>query len=107
MKIPDLRYRPQAHVFVCNNRRVPGAELPCCALANGEEVLRQLRAGIARGPMRGRVWATATSCLTFCSKGGATVVIYPSGQYLHEVKVEDIPSLLQALALTLPQAEEV
>lgn len=111
MKSPDARYRPQAHVFVCNNRRPPGAELPCCALANGEVVLEQLRAGIARSPLRGRVWVTASSCLTFCSKAGATVAIYPTGTFFHEVRVEDIPTLIktliEALAQPRPAAVEV
>lgn len=82
------------HVFVCENTRHSGS-FPSCGAQAGGAVLRELR-GVARKHRVSRdIWFTSTGCLGWCHEAGVTVVVYPEGDFYHQVKPEDCEPLLQ------------
>ena len=81
---------PEKHIFVCVNERQEG---DCCSKVNGQEIFLRIKKEIlSRG--LGHIWVTKTKCLGFCNPTGATVAIYPKQKLLTEVKLEDVPKIM-------------
>src|SRR5579859_7737995 len=85
---------PQAHVFVCANRRPDDSPLgPGCGAA-GEALFAELkRVALTRG-RAATVWITQTQCLGICPKNGATVALYKAGAVYAEAVASDAAAIL-------------
>jgi (2Fe-2S) ferredoxin len=86
---------PQAHLFVCANRRDAASPLgPGCG-DHGARVFAQMKAEVARLRAYGQLWVTQTACLGLCPKVGAAVAVYPRQRLLTEVMPEDADALVR------------
>jgi (2Fe-2S) ferredoxin len=90
-------------VTVCVNRREPagGIVMPSCGARGSEAIAEAIEAGIAARGLPAR-FATIR-CLGLCQKG-PNVRVAPSNSWFHEIKSEDVPALLDALAGQLAEA---
>jgi predicted metal-binding protein len=71
-----VKLLPEAHLFVCANRREADSPLgPGCA-ERGDALYEALKAEVARRGLVRPVWVTKTHCLGICPKHGATVAAY-------------------------------
>lgn len=91
----------QLHVFVCTNQKPEGRA--CCANLGGKEFREQLKKRISAHPeLKSVVRINSSGCLDKCSEGIACV-IYPKGQWLTQVKMDDLDELeLKILQLVKP-----
>lgn len=85
------------HVFICTNQKGEGK--PCCASLGGKEIREQLKNRIgAHRELKGKVRINASGCLDKCTEGVACV-IYPQGEWLSHVSVNDLDALEQKILL--------
>ena len=93
----DAEIAPEAHLFVCANRRPQDSPLgPGCGDA-GDALFDALKAEVAARREYGRVWITKTMCLGVCPKHGATVARYPEQRILSEALASDAPAIYASL----------
>jgi (2Fe-2S) ferredoxin len=91
-----IRTLPEAHLFVCANRRPPDDPLgPGCS-AFGDRLYDALKAEVARRGLIRSVWVTKTHCLGICPKHGATTALYPSRAMWGGAEADDATTLLDA-----------
>ena len=91
-----IRVLPQAHLFVCANRREADSPLgPGCA-DQGDAVYEALKAEVARRGLVRSVWVTKTHCLGICPKHGATTALYPHQAMWGGAEADDAGMLLDA-----------
>ena len=89
---------PEAHLFVCANRRPVGDPLgPGCG-AHGDQVYTTLKEIVQRERRTVSTWITKTACLGLCPKQGATVASYSpkhaNGRIFIDVTAADVDQLL-------------
>ncbi|MFN0206392.1 MAG: (2Fe-2S) ferredoxin domain-containing protein [Planctomycetota bacterium] len=90
-------YPPCAlHLFICSHKRDAREGMPCCADAGGEETYAEMKRAVAMNGLAGSVWVTKSGCLGFCNKDGATVAVYPGGEFYISVKPEECRALLES-----------
>ena len=94
---PLLHFRCRRHVLVCVNERQ--TDESCCSKVSGYEIFRALKDAVKAHGLASSVWVTRTGCLGFCNDVGATVVIYPEGEWLTHVTKDDIPGLIKRVLL--------
>ena len=82
------------HLFVCGNRRDPGHPRGCCADGGGEAVRDALKAELKRRGLGAEYRANQAGCLEQCEYGPA-LVLYPQGIWYGNVKVEDVPRIVE------------
>src|SRR5690242_13471536 len=82
------------HVFICTNRRPPDDPRGSCACRGSEEVRAAFKSELKRRGLKGAVRANAAGCLDACAHG-PTVVVYPDGVWYGNVKVEDVPEIVE------------
>ncbi|HYC77052.1 MAG TPA: (2Fe-2S) ferredoxin domain-containing protein [Planctomycetota bacterium] len=81
------------HVFVCVNRRPPGAPRGCCAERGAEEVRDRLKAAAKEARLPTKVRINAAGCLDFCEQG-VTVAVYPENVWYGGVTIADVPEIV-------------
>ncbi len=91
-----VRILPQAHLFVCANRRPPDSALGVGCADEGEELYVALKREVARRGSIASVWVTKTHCLGICPTHGATVALYPRQAMWGGAEPSDAPWLLDA-----------
>lgn len=91
MKEAELTYRKL--VLVCVNERTNGRE--CCKAKAAEELYTEMKRAFMEADPTIRV--VKTGCLGPCLTG-ASVVIMPDDVWLGEVRVQDVPGLVEQYA---------
>ncbi|MBI3033479.1 (2Fe-2S) ferredoxin domain-containing protein [Candidatus Woesearchaeota archaeon] len=95
-QIKNMNYK--VHVLVCVNKR-ENSPTPCCADVHGQEIYDQIKKFVKDQGLTGIVWVTRTRCLGFCNTQGTTVVFYPERVWLTEVKLNEVPKLIEYITL--------
>lgn len=93
----DSKY--DAHLFICTNTK-EGRE--CCA-AKGASQLRDALKTVSKDPTKGwvgRVRVNNSGCLGPCERG-INAVLYPQGQWFHNLKSTDAQVLIDAVDAAL------
>lgn len=91
MKEAGLRYRKL--ILVCVNERTNGRE--CCKARQSEELYEKMKQAFMEADPTVRV--VKTGCLGPCLTG-ASVVVMPDDVWLGDVRVEDVPGLVEKYA---------
>jgi (2Fe-2S) ferredoxin len=100
-----VRLLPQAHLFVCANRRAPDDPLgPGCS-AFGDALYDTLKAEVAQRGLVRTVWVTKTHCLGICPKHGATTAVYPHQRMWAGAEAEDAGALINAALEGKPRGQ--
>lgn len=90
-----MRYR--CHVFVCTNTRPEGGK-PSCGSRGGVELVAALQRAVSTTPsLIGDVAVTPSGCLGPCFDG-ANLVVYPAGEWLAGVTLDDVDDIVAYLA---------
>jgi len=100
------------YLFVCINRRPPGAPKGSCAARGAEAIHAALKVELAtRGLAKVEARACTSSCLDVCW-AGPTIAVEPDGFFYGRVKLSDVPEIAAALEkgerverLVLPPAD--
>jgi (2Fe-2S) ferredoxin len=82
----------ERHLFVCVNRRPPGAPKGCCAEKEADAVLDRLRQLAFEAGLKGRMRINAAGCLGHC-EDGLTLVVYPEAVWYGGVTPGDVDEL--------------
>jgi len=84
----------QHHVFICNNRREPGARI-CCGLQGADEArdhakqrIKQLRLAAP-----GKVRINQAGCMERCEQGPC-MVIYPQAIWYRYESIADVDEII-------------
>ncbi len=86
------------YLFVCVNRRPDGVAKGSCAARGAVAIHEALKAGAKeRGLAKTEVRPCTSSCLDICWAGPA-VAVEPDGYFYGRVTLEDVPTILNALA---------
>ncbi|NOX90224.1 MAG: (2Fe-2S) ferredoxin domain-containing protein [Calditrichaeota bacterium] len=85
---------PEKHIFVCENKRPPGAHRPSCGYKHSAEIRSLLRKKLSEKGLDKVYRVNKAGCLDKCEYG-ATVVIYPQGIWYGGVSVEDVDEILE------------
>lgn len=93
---PRVPHRKR-YLFVCTNRRDEGHPKGSCAASGGEELLKLLKAGLLKRGLSHEARACGSTCLDLCEIG-ATVMQEPEHVAYGNVKPEDVPDILEAIA---------
>lgn len=92
---------PEAHLFVCANRRDATDPLGAGCGERGETVFAALKEEVAKERAYARVWVTKTHCLGICPRTGCTVAVYgasaPVGPILRDVDEADARGLVRRM----------
>jgi len=89
---------PEAHLFVCANRREAGSPLGAGCSVEGEALYATLKTEVARRQLVRSVWVTKTHCLGVCPKEGATVALYPRQALWEGARAGDAKALVDQAA---------
>ena len=81
------------HILVCENQRAPGG-LPSCG-DRGESVYEWFHNRLSQRGLLTEVWLTRTGCLGWCHAAGATVAVYPDGDFYQRVTLADCAALFE------------
>lgn len=88
----------QCHLFVCTNQREAGHPRGCCAAGGGEAIRAALKDELKRRGLGAEFRANSAGCLEQCEYG-ATLVLYPQGIWYGNVRVEDVPRIVEATVI--------
>ncbi len=89
----------ERYLFVCINQRPAGTPKGSCATRGAVELHAALKAELAaRGLAAAKVRACTSSCQDVCW-AGPVVAVTPDDVFLGRVTPEDVPSIVDALAL--------
>ncbi len=86
------------YLFVCTNRRPDGNPKGSCAQSGSEELLVALKAAVVTSKLQAVSRPCGASCLDVCWEG-PVVAIMPDDVFLGRVTKEDIPAIVEALAM--------
>ena len=85
------------YLFVCQNVRPEGNPRPSCGRSGSYEVYQALKDELGRrGLAKTIARACTSSCLDMCDEG-PIVNVQPENIFYRNVKVQDVPALVQAL----------
>lgn len=84
----------ERHLFICTNRRPDGAPRPSCAARGSEAIRDAFKKELAARGLNHRIRANASGCLDGC-ECGPSVVVYPEGFWYGELKLEDVPEIVE------------
>lgn len=79
------------HVFICANQKEEGKA--CCGNTAGMELVERFREVLKERGLQGKVRAQRAGCLDMC-KHGPALVVYPSGTFYKEVKLDMIERIV-------------
>ena len=85
------------YLFVCINRRTPDDPKGSCAAKGSEEVVKELKAELAKIGAKRAVRACSSSCLDLC-ESGVSVVVEPDHVAYGGVTLADVPEIARAAA---------
>lgn len=86
------------YLFVCVNRRPPGAAQGSCAARGSEEIHAALKALLQERRLAKQVARACTcSCLDACANG-PTIAVEPDHYFYGRVTLADVPEIVDALA---------
>ena len=82
------------HIFICNNRREPGAR-PSCGLRGGDEARERAKSRIKKLGLNkpGKVRVNQAGCMERC-EGGPCMVIYPQAVWYTFTSPDDIDEII-------------
>lgn len=83
------------HIFVCGNQRPEGHPRGCCDPAGTAELQRAFKTQLALRGLKDTVRANKSGCLDQCEHG-PTVVVYPEGVWYGNVKLSDVPEIVES-----------
>jgi hypothetical protein len=83
---------PQARIFVCVNEKAP--EKAQCMKGEGEKCRAWLKEELVKRDLQSKIWVTRTKCQDYCEKNGTAVTFEPTHEQFSNVRVEDLPALL-------------
>jgi (2Fe-2S) ferredoxin len=83
-----------AHVFVCCNQREPGNSRGCCNPDGSARLREAFKAELKKRGLGAEVRANQSGCLDQCEYG-PTVVIYPQGIWYGNVRMSDVPRIVE------------
>jgi (2Fe-2S) ferredoxin len=89
-----VRLLPEAHLFVCANRRDASDPLGAGCSEHGDAVYDALKGEVARRGLVRTVWVTKTHCLGICPKHGATVALHPNQRMWAGAEAADAATLV-------------
>jgi (2Fe-2S) ferredoxin len=84
--------KPERHVLVCLNTRLPGNPKGSCGEKGSEELFDALKRMVKERGLAGRVIVSRTSCLKHCSRG-ITVAVYPDNVWYAGVTPADLAEI--------------
>jgi len=84
----------ERHLFICTNRRPDSAPKPSCAARGSEAIRDAFKKELAKRGLHHSIRANASGCLDGCECGPA-VVVYPEGFWYGELKLEDVPVIVE------------
>src|SRR5262245_48971506 len=84
----------QCHLFVCCNQREAGHPRGCCADKGSEAIRAALKDELKRRGLGVEFRANQAGCLEQCEYG-PTVVLYPQGIWYGNVRLEDVPRIVE------------
>ena len=76
----------RSHVLVCGGTG--------CTSSNSPKIIEQFEAQIKEKGLEDEVKVIRTGCFGLCALG-PVVVVYPEGCFYSEVKVEDVPEIVE------------
>jgi (2Fe-2S) ferredoxin len=82
------------HVFVCTNRREPGAPRPSCTSDGKGELHALMNQQVAAAGLKERVRVNKSGCLDQCEHG-STVVVYPEAVWYGFVRPGDVEQIVR------------
>src|SRR5512135_2459061 len=82
------------HVFVCENRRPPGAPRGCCADRGGGDLRAALKEAVRARGIQSKVRVNSAGCLDACEHGPA-MVVYPEGVWYGQVTLADVAEIVE------------
>jgi (2Fe-2S) ferredoxin len=82
------------HVFVCQNKREFNHE-KCCGDI-GASIRTNLKMKISQRKLNKKIRINKSGCLGKCSKGPC-LVVYPDGEWLFNLKLEDCDKIVDKL----------
>ncbi|HQR29748.1 MAG TPA: (2Fe-2S) ferredoxin domain-containing protein [Anaeromyxobacteraceae bacterium] len=83
------------HVFVCENRRPPGAPRGCCSDRGGADLRAALKEAVRVRGIQSTVRVNSAGCLDACEAGPA-MVIYPEGVWYGKVTLADVGEIVES-----------
>ncbi len=86
---------PKLHVFVCANRREASSPLGMACGERGDAVFAALKSWVAERGVYAGVWVTETRCLGICPPTGCTIALYPEGQIVSQLTIEDAVQIVE------------
>ena len=89
-----MHYR--RHLFVCTQQRGNAGGKPACGDRGGKEILAAVERGLLGRAGADECAVTGTACLGPCFDG-PNAVMYPSGEWLDELRVEGAADLIDRL----------
>lgn len=90
MENPPFPY--QKIVFVCTNRREGNAV--CCSRGGSEPIRDALKRYVKENHLQGKVRVSQSGCMDLCSQG-PNVMVFPDGIWYKDVRMEDVPTIIQ------------
>ena len=90
MESKKIPYEQQ--IFVCTNNRQ--GEKASCGDHQGEAVFKELRRMARERGLHPRIRVAQAKCLGQCSQG-VNIMIYPGGQWMSGVRLEDVEALAE------------
>lgn len=86
------------HIFVCANTRSPGHPRGCCDPDGSQALRNAFKISLKKTGFGTRVRVNQAGCLDQCEHG-PVVVIYPQGIWYGQVRLEDVPRIIETTLL--------
>ena len=86
--------KPEKHVFVCIQSRLPGHPRGSCAANGAVTVFQEFTQQFEQKQLYGRFAVTSTGCIGTCSNG-PSIIVYPEGIMYGGVKKEDVTAIIE------------
>ena len=86
----------QKTVFVCTHSRADGKTSCANPGRGGDLIAAALKEEVKKAGLKGKIRVAKSGCLDLCEQG-PNVLIYPSGEWLCGVKLDDIPAVLKKI----------
>ena len=85
----------EKHIFICGNRREPGAARPCCDPQGQAELQKAFKEKLAARGLKAKVRANQAGCLDQCEHG-PNIVIYPEAVWYGRVSLADVDEIVES-----------
>jgi (2Fe-2S) ferredoxin len=85
----------ERYLFICTNRRADDNPKGSCAQKGGDDLVKALKAALAKRGAATRIRACATGCLDLC-ESGASIVQEPEHVAYGAVTMDDVEAIAEA-----------